>query len=612
MQYLNFVEFELLSLRLFFFRSIDERDESHSQRSRKRTRNPDKHRKNQKKVCVQKGLKHETKSGKTIHAKIFCEQSVCTCKNKCAEKIDVTDQKRIYETFYNLKNWSEKTLYLRSLVKNTTKKENLDPVKINSKRKYTYFVINSKNEHQRVCLQFIIKCLQITQSSMNRALRSSVENSDASDLRGKFPNNIIKSEDKHFILEFIGKFPRYSSHYSTTVSKKMYLNPNLNIIKLYREYVAVCNFENRTVLKESFFRHIFNTKFNLAFKPRKSDTCRTCDKLEARLKSLQTDYDAIQETSTIRTCHLDIVKKNKQEFDECIDEARNILNKTEVFTFDLQRALEVPSIATSEAFYSRLLWVYNLCIFDEIRKKAHMYIWNESIASRGPEEIFSCIYKYVSEIIPKDTKKIIMFSDACPGQNRNIKTTIMLKKLLNNWPYVQLRQIEQRFYVSGHSYNACDRCFSLIERQKKVSELTYVPRHWVNIITESKKTEPKFEVFEMSRQDFLSCKELQNIITNRKKSISGEKISWLKTQKIIYERSKPFELMIQYYASESLPVTHISLKKRGCKTNFSNTRFKPLYTKTRPITKKKFDDLQKLMQYIPNEYHSFYRSLCNN
>lgn len=57
-----------------------------------------------------------------------------------------------------------------------------------------------------------------------------------------------------------------------------------------------------------------------------------------------------------------------------------------------------------------------------------MYFWNESIASHGSQEISSCLKKHFDHFIPQDTEKIILYSDACGGQNRNIKTTVMIKK----------------------------------------------------------------------------------------------------------------------------------------------------------------------------------------
>lgn len=574
-------------LRIFFFWFLDNFGETQGQKTRKRTRNPEKHNEFQRKSKVQKGLEHETRSGKVKNAKTFREQIVCQCKKKCAELIDVARQKLIHNSYYNLKNWSQKTLFLRSIVKIVPSKENLNPVKnVRNRTKYNYYLIDSNFEHQKVCQQFVLKCLRITQSSMQRAIKSSVVNANALDLRGKFPTRKTKDEDMSFVMNFIRKFPCYSSHYGSSSTDRMYLNPNLNIIKLYREYAALCRFENRTVLSENVFRDVFNTKFNLAFKPKKTDTCRTCDRLNAQMESVKTDHTEMDRLSALKDNHLDIVKKIKKEMDDCIEKAKNIENRMEVFTFDLQRSLEVPSISTSEAFYRRMLWVYNLCIYDEVRGKAYMYVWNESIASRGADEVFSCLYKYISEIIPKDTQEIIAFSDTCPGQNRNIKTTTMLKKILASWPNQKLQRIEQRFFASGHSYNACDRCFSVIERQKKVSELVLIPQHWVNIISQAKKKDPTFTVVEMRRKDFVSSARLQNIITNRKKDRAGKKINWLRIQRIIYERSKPFELFIEYYSSESQTPINVSLKKKGSKSTFSGTRYGLLYAEPRAIDKK--------------------------
>lgn len=101
---------------------------------------------------------------------------------------------------------------------------------------------------------------------------------------------------------------------------------------------------------------------------------------------------------------------------------RTALSKTVVLTFDLQRAFEVPSILTIQACCSRQLWLYNLCIYNEIdmihflysvaiiknnwieliRKKNNsffceidmevfVYNWNKSVASYGTKKVFSGI-----------------------------------------------------------------------------------------------------------------------------------------------------------------------------------------------------------------------------
>lgn len=242
-----------------------------------------------------------------------------------------------------------------------------------------------------------------------------------------------------------------------------------------------------------------------------------------------------------------------------------------------------------------------------------MYIWDESIASRGAQEVTSCLLYHLKHFIPSDTEQIKLYSDACGGQNKNIKTTLMLKKCLDDWPHKELKSIEQRFYLSGHSYNSCDRCFGMIENQKRRTENILIPQHWINLIAQAKKNEPKFTVIKMERGDFFSSERLENSITNRKTTTNGEKVNWLDFRKIINSRANPFELTIEKYSEPPLPPVHISLRKRSKQSqktdSFSNFNLTPLYTKSRPIKIQKYSDLMKLLEYIPEQFWSFYQGL---
>lgn len=570
-----------------------------TEKTRKRTRNPEKHEVFKQNLKTQKGLERITKSGNVIRAKKFREQTECEgkCKKKCWHKIDVTRQKQIFNTFYGLENWSKKILYLRSIVKILPANDNLNSVKcIAKENRHKYYLTNSNGVHEEVCHRFFLNCLQVSKSSLNRSINSAITNELANEKRGKCCNRKTDERDLNFVMKFIRRFPCYRSHYAATKSGIKFLNPHLNIVRLYREYKIVCEFNKRKAVSEWKFRHVFNTKFNLGFKPIKTDTCRTCDKLNAAIGS--------ERTHTLKRefNHKQITECLGKNFNDTKNFVRDLSNNTEMFTFDLQRALELPCITTSEAYYRRQLWLYNLCVYDE---------------KRGAQEITSCLLKHFRDFVPPEATNIILYSDSCGGQNRNIKTTLMLKKCMDSWPYSALTSIEQRFFMSGHSYNSCDRCFGLIELQKRITERIMIPQHWIDLIAQAKKNEPKFTVVQMKKKDFFSSGQLEIAITNRKIAKNGEKVNWLHIQKIINHRSKSFDITIGRYGNPPSPYVDISLHKRGHRSqlisSLSRFKFTPLYTESRPIKREKYNDLMKLLQFIPEEFWSFYQRLkCND
>lgn len=581
-------------------------------KSRKRTRNPERHKQFQQKLLVQSGLEHKTRSNKIKKGKHFNVQTKCGCKKNCSEKVSAHRQKKLFDTFYSLKNWSEKTWHIRSMVKCISPKEDLTFTTSKKRRSYKYFVPNESGSDVEVCFHFLLNCLQISKRALYNAIKSVVTNESAAESRGSYRPKKTDAQDIDFLKAFIARFPSYHSHYAATKSDKKYLHPNLNIRRMYKEYSIVCTFEKKKLLSEWLFRKVFNTKFNLGFHPKKVDTCHTCDKLAVQLQSENANSVKREQLQKQKENHLQTVKVTNQNFHDAVKFSRDEANDIEIFTIDLQRALELPSISTSDAFYLRQVWCYNLCVFDEKRGIGYMYFWNETIASRGAQEISSCLSQHFTKFVPENTKKIIIYSDACPGQNRNIKTTLMMKKILDSWEHNTLQTIEQRFFVSGHSYNSCDRCFGLIERQKKFTEQIYIPQHWMGLISHAKKNEPKFIVTEMKREDFISCEQLENIITNRKKTLNGEKVEWITIQKIINNRSSPFEFNFERYNVCSPEICQVSLKKWGKTGNllkFADVNFAPLYTESRPITQKKYADLQKLIQYVPGQFQWFYDSL---
>lgn len=303
--------------------------------------------------------------------------------------------------------------------------------------------------------------------------------------------------------------------------------------------------------------------------------------------------------------HQICVEEKKLAFQADLDEAKGSNGEVELFTFDLQKTLETPSLSTSVAYYKRQLWTYNLCIYNEVTGQAYMYMWSENVASRGADEIGSCVIKHLQAHIGANTKKVYLYSDSCGGQNRNINMCLLLKKVLHLLPNVDV--ITQNFFIPGHSYNSCDRSFALIENQRKVTTEIYVPRQWMNVVRISKKKEPKFEVIEMCQNDFFSSKSLCDLIVNRKVNSDNNKINWFSIDVIENKKVEPFKIFIKERPNVMQFVV-VNLHKNGVtKQLFIDTVLNPAEEKK--IAKKKKNDLIELLRYIPDKYHDFYKKL---
>ena len=81
-----------------------------------------------------------------------------------------------------------------------------------------------------------------------------------------------------------------------------------------------------------------------------------------------------------------------------------------------------------------------------------------------------------------------MFCDCCGGQNRGIKTAVAFMHFLQQ-DHHNIKVIDHKFMVSGHSFLPNDADFGVIEAYNK-SRPTYDPDDWYEGIIKSKKKKP--------------------------------------------------------------------------------------------------------------------------
>ena len=261
-------------------------------------------------------------------------------------------------------------------------------------------------------------------------------------------------------------------------------------------------------VKEWLYRKIFNEEFNLSFGYPRSDTCETCDLLNIEMQACKSDADR----ASIRDELAAHQEKASQGY-RCLrtdTEATKGTTDHALLTFDLMQNLPVPTLTHGSMFYSRQLSVYNFGVHNTTTGEANMYMWDETVAARGADEICSCLQTHL-DLLPSQKKKLTCYSDSCFGQNKNFQVVCFW----NQHALERFEQIDHKFLVRGHTYLPNDRDFAHIEKRKD-SARVYVPTDWERVVREARYVNP-FTVTSLDSSMFVDHAELSQQYTHRKK-----------------------------------------------------------------------------------------------
>lgn len=392
-----------------------------------------------------------------------------SCRYNCNTNVPAEIRQAIFNDYWQLGTWDLQTSFLNGAIE-------LEPIKRQKTAAISTKSVSCvyKLRGFRVCKEFFMKTLDVSNKRLQNVVNKKKITKSGIPLRDKRgrkePPNKISQDRIEFIKEHINKFPRYSSHYSRVKApNRRYFDSSLNLKKMYQLYQQFCEENNKDPVKESFYRHIFNTCFNLSFHRPATDTCVTCDKFQITIENGSAEEK--RQAQLQKEMHLRKAEAARQGKNE----SHNNNDDSQVFIcFDLQKTMPAPHMTNSKAYYCRQLWTYNLSIHDLVTGNAQMYIWHEGQASRGCQEIASCLWKFV-KTLPPHVKHITAFSDNCGGQN---KSHIIVKFWLYVIRNTHIDTVDHRFLLAGHSYNECDQDFGLVEIKKKnVANETYMYRN---------------------------------------------------------------------------------------------------------------------------------------
>ena len=361
--------------------------------------------------------------GKKIKLKKDCDGK---CRYKCGKVFNNEEKENIHRTFWTFNDDKKAAFFLQ-----TTKRQINENRKTDSRRKYTYNYFFLKEEDEvKVCKDFYFGVLGVDDSRV-RLIYQKLDACDGvtiSDRRGKNTKCRTPDETIAFVRQHIDSFPRVQSHYCRSSTQKEYLEPGLSVAIMYDMYVEKCNENQKTTVKQSMYRKIFNKEFNILFhKPRK-DRCDHCE----RMHTANANNDETSNSNEL------IIKYNNH-----VDDKENTQNERNddrkdtsqcVICFDLQNVITLPRADVKNFFYKRKLNTYNLTAHCSTDKAAYNAIWTELEAGRGGNEIASAlvtILHAINEAHP-EIKAYTLWSDACVPQNKNSVMSAALMKFLQD------------------------------------------------------------------------------------------------------------------------------------------------------------------------------------
>lgn len=318
---------------------------------------------------VNSGLEHNTKSGNIIPAKEIRYNKMCKdkCSFKCRENFTDLQIIDTHKSYYKLTQ-KDKLGFLLNFT---------DRVECTQSKKHVfmfrYYFPNRESQKIRVCKNFFLSCLVISQNPVYNVHnnKNPVSLTPPDEQRGKQSYSKIPNERKAFAYEHINSYPTVQSHYCRADTNKKYLTSDLNISKMYDQYVSVCLAQNKIPVEKHMFRDIFNTKFNLGFFSPKKDLCEICVEFDTLSKTGLTDSDKIKRYEN------HITSKDMMRIER--DNDKIIDSITAVVCFDLENVLTLPKTNVGCAFYKRKLNCYNLTAHLNLNGQIYCAIWNEGL-----------------------------------------------------------------------------------------------------------------------------------------------------------------------------------------------------------------------------------------
>lgn len=194
-----------------------------------------------------------------------------------------------------------------------------------------------------------------------------------------------------------------------------------------------------------------------------------------------------------------------------------------VFAVDVQALLSAPESNVSSLNYKSKLNVHNFCAFNLRTKEAYCFLWNETEGGVSAEEFASVVaHLLVTNVFPlifKDNKekKIIIYSDGCAAQNRNVT----ISNALVNMAMINDITIEQKYLEVGHTQMEVDSMHASIARSLR-NKIINVPAEYISICRNARKKPKPYNVQYLTHSFFKSHDDVKFLKSIRAGKMKGD------------------------------------------------------------------------------------------
>lgn len=460
----------------------------------------------------------------------------------------------------------------------------------------SYTVPDGEGNLKRVCKKTFMNIFSISSQKLATIVKKKKAGEITyKDKRGGPTSFKYTNQDRQLVKNHINSFPRDDSHYGRGKSEKEYLSSDLNVTKLFEAFkIKYPDSE----IKIKFYRKVFLTDFKkLSFHRPRVDTCKTCDLLSCKSKSLNTRE--VQEAKKKLEIHH---RKAENAYNLMKKEASDSMLPNSTIcniVMDLQKVFPLPKLSHSDMYYSRQLSCYNFGLHVSDTDDGIMCVWHEGDSGRGGNQIASCLLQAInSDTLKTGKRNLSIWSDNCGGQLKNRMVVFLYIFLISCG---LMDKIEHKFLMSGHSYSSADRDFGIIERRAKVSKMEVVED--VIQVIQSARTIKPFKTIEMADKFFNFDAASRTFINTKALGIS--KVTCLRITKdepgyVSYKKSySELEEWSKCYVFQG-GVTVEDIKDMQLLKLDGNL----------PISEAKKKDLLSMIDFLKEEKKDFYRRLC--